>query len=172
MTNDPGTNRRVLITGSRDWNNEFLIHNVLSSFHWMLAGSNKITLVSGGCPTGADMMCEHSALMLGWEVECHPAKWDTYGKRAGFLRNAYMVERGADICLAFILDASKGATMTADLAEKAGIYTQRYERWSSGLSPNQPVETGLPECSDPDVLRGVEAVERRTGVLEVAGNHR
>lgn len=164
-------NRRVLITGSRDWSNHFLIHNVLTSFHWMLAGDNSITLVSGACPTGADPMCEDTAWSLGWGVERHPADWKTYEKKAGFIRNAYMVGMGADICLAFILDGSKGASMTADLAEKAGIYTQRYVRWSSGLSPDQPAEAGLPECSDPDILRGAEIVGGSNRVPERTGDH-
>lgn len=166
--------RRVLITGSRDWSNDFLIHNVLTSFHWMLAGDNQITLVSGACPTGADAICERVAQSLGWEIERHPADWEKYGKQAGFIRNTAMVKHplGVDICLAFILDASKGATMTADMAEKRGIYTQRYVRWSSGLSPNQPVEAGLPECSDPDILRGAEIVSGSHGLLEGKGDHR
>lgn len=161
--------RRVLITGSRDWSNEFLIHNVLTSFHWMLAGDNKITLVSGGA-RGVDQMCETAARSLGWEVEVHPADW-RMGKRAGLDRNKLMVKLGADICLAFILDGSPGASHCADQAEKYGIYTQRYRRWSSGLSPDQPVETGLPQLSDPDILRGVEAIERSHGVSEGKGDH-
>jgi hypothetical protein len=164
------TAKRVLITGSRNWLSQSVIREVLVSFNWMLLGEHHVTLVSGACPTGADAMCERTARSLGWKVERHPAQWDRYITRAGFIRNQKMVALGADICFAFILDDSKGATMTADLAEKAGIYTQRYRRWS-GVSTGQPVASGLPESGDPDVLRGVENVERRAGLPEGSGDH-
>lgn len=165
------TSRRVLITGSRNWTDQFLIHNVLTSFHWMLAGDNEITLVSGACPTGADLMCELTAMDLGWEIERHAARWDLYEKAAGPIRNQLMVSKGADICLAFILDGSKGATHCADMAEKAGIYTQRYRRWSFGVSPSQPVTEGVPEPGDPDILRGVEVVSGGAGLPEEPGDN-
>lgn len=68
-------------------------------------------------------MAERIAETSGWTIELHPADWDKHGKRAGFLRNKEMVDLGADAVLAFIRNNSKGATMTLDLARKAGLPT-------------------------------------------------
>jgi hypothetical protein len=116
---------RVLVTGSRNWTNQYVIGKYLFFESYEHPSNDQVTLVSGHCPTGADLMAEEWARLMGWEVELHPADWNTHGKKAGFLRNAEMVNLGADLCLAFILDASKGATHTANLAEKAGIKTIR-----------------------------------------------
>lgn len=161
---------RVLITGSRDWENQFLIHNTLTNLYWMLPNGQDVILVTGKCERGADAMCEATARHLGWQIEEHPAKWDVLGKRAGFTRNAEMVALGADMCLAFILNESKGATMTANLAEKAGIETLRFKRWTlNGLSKSDPAETGDPEHSDPDILRTVERLEGSDRLFEGSG---
>ena len=118
---------RILVTGSRDWDKPEIIDYALR----YLIESNDVSLdailVSGACPTGADKMADDIwQLQLNRTAERYPADWVAHGKKAGFLRNAEMVKRGADICLAFIKNDSKGATMTADLAEKAGIPTYRY----------------------------------------------
>ena len=110
---------RILITGSRDWDDEEKIVQELNKYSQIPS----VTLVSGSCSTGADRICERHAGRLGWTVELHPADW-SLGKRAGFVRNYKMVSSGADLCLAFIKDNSKGASMTKDLAEKAGIETR------------------------------------------------
>lgn len=114
---------RVLITGSRTWDDTDAIIGALWGTREELGD---FTLVSGACPTGADRLCEEAARRAGMPIERHPADWKTHGKRAGFVRNAEMVNLGADVCLAFIRDGSKGASMTADLAEKAGIRTVRF----------------------------------------------
>lgn len=115
---------RVLITGSRDWTNVDAIRQILEAFSAkFIKNDEKVTLVSGACPTGADALCEQIAEELGWTIERHPADWNTHGKRAGFLRNAEMVKTNPDYCLAFIKNGSKGATMTANLSQKSGIPT-------------------------------------------------
>lgn len=118
------------MTGSRDWDDYGLIWRTITMQAIALLedadlDEDCMTLVSGACPTGADLMAEDVARQWGWQVERHPADWAKYGKRAGYLRNAEMVALGADLCLAFIKNDSKGASMTARLAEEAGIPTVR-----------------------------------------------
>src|SRR5690554_977921 len=110
---------RLLITGSRSWKDEDYIRQILSQ---MKLNPETTTLVSGACSYGVDLICEDFAIEAGWTLERHPADW-SLGKQAGFIRNKEMVDLGADICIAFIRDNSKGATMTANLAKKAGIQT-------------------------------------------------
>lgn len=115
---------RILVTGSRDWEDSAAIDTAIQGVIGNQWGPH--TVVHGDCPTGADRQADHWARYRGLEVETHPADW-SIGKRAGFVRNAEMVALGADVCLAFIKADSKGASMTARLAEEAGIPTRRFE---------------------------------------------
>jgi len=116
--------RRILITGSRNWNHRPTIRAALAQVWHPLA-----VLVSGACPRGADSLCEACWEHWGGGVERHPAQWRTRGvldRSAGFRRNEAMIALGADVCLAFIVDGSAGATHTATLARKALIPTIVY----------------------------------------------
>jgi hypothetical protein len=116
---------RVLVTGSRSWTDRELIYRILR------AGRTRypdLVIVHGACPTGADRIADEAATDLYLGVERHPADWQRLGRRAGYVRNAEMVDTKPDLCLAFIHNNSRGASMCADLAEKAGIRTFRYTR--------------------------------------------
>lgn len=156
---------RILITGSRDWTDYPAIYRALikacdenglnyepDEYGNTMPDPSKITVVEGGCPTGADFIADQWCVGNMFVPEVHKADWDRFGKSAGFIRNKHMVSLGADLCLAFILrctrcstkaegrgphephsgvlmtHGSHGATHTALLAEEAGIPTVRYER--------------------------------------------
>ncbi|WP_372494947.1 SLOG family protein [Micromonospora salmantinae] len=122
---------RIIVTGSRDWATPEKVWTNLDAICVAAPVDTTYTIVHGDCPTGADRFarewCEHYAdfppELFGVIIteERHPAEWERYGKRAGFLRNAAMIELGADVVLAFIRNDSKGASMTAKLAERTGI---------------------------------------------------
>ncbi|MGO1629650.1 DUF2493 domain-containing protein [Agrococcus casei] len=136
---------RLLITGSRDWPDEALIASALSRAVEHL-GSWETVLVHGAAP-GADSMAAAVFAANGLPVEAHPADWGVHSencpsedpgtgschrgrdrcRRAGYRRNQAMVDAGADLCLAFIARRSRGATMCAQIAERAGIPVWRFE---------------------------------------------
>ena len=111
---------RILVTGSRDWWDVDYIHEVLDEY----LDCCNITLMSGDCPKGADVIAINYACFRGWDIDLYPAQWDEYGRSAGYVRNYEMVMDGPDVCLAFIRNRSKGATHTAEAAQRYGIETR------------------------------------------------
>jgi YspA, cpYpsA-related SLOG family len=94
---------RVLITGSRGWTHLAAVRADLDSL-LSKHGRDGLTIVHGACSRGADRMAANWARQRKVTVEAHPADWERYGRaRAGFIRNAEMVQAGADLCLAYVL---------------------------------------------------------------------
>ncbi|MGW2520535.1 DUF2493 domain-containing protein [Streptomyces sp. NPDC001617] len=117
---------RILITGSRDWEDQDAVYKALAEVVRVLPVNQEVIVVHGACPTGADHMAHEWARGFGALIEAHPANWVKHGRQAGPLRNAAMVTAGADICLAFIRNGSRGASHTARLAEAANIPTRHW----------------------------------------------
>lgn len=136
---------RILVTGSRDWADVDDIRKAFRDHTTDVEHVSDVTVVHGAA-TGADTLAGKIARTHGFMIEEHPANWadcgddcnpshwryrqdgTPYCPRSGYKRNALMVKLGADICLAFIRNDSRGAGMTARMAEKAGIPTHRYIR--------------------------------------------
>lgn len=120
----------ILVTGSRDWEGPIAEHQVQQvlgkalDLSWALSRTHMI-LRHGACPTGADQCADRWGLRRPREVlvEAYPADWKQYGKAAGFRRNEHMVSLGADLCIAFSRNASRGTAHCLNLARDAGIPT-------------------------------------------------
>ncbi|MGQ4343532.1 DUF2493 domain-containing protein [Streptomyces sp. SAS_275] len=143
---------RVLVTGSRDWDDDTAIGEALSEAIRPVWHDHNVVIVHGACPSGADQMAHEWAEVFGVDVERHPADWDhctdncpqghrkpkrrgdtahpgvcaDYCPSAGPRRNRELIRLGAGVCLAFIRNGSRGASHTAALAEQAGIPVRRF----------------------------------------------
>jgi hypothetical protein len=122
---------RILVTGSRDWGDKQELRLALVAA-WTPYQESAV-IVHGACPSGADAMAAEWARDYGVRAEPHPADWEQFGKSAGFRRNAEMVALGANVCLAFIRNGSRGATHCAAEAQKAGIPVRHYVRADCAL---------------------------------------
>ena len=117
---------RVLVTGSRDWPYPSVVESELNRVLANLPMTETLTVVEGACPTGADAFAYQwvfKALKAGGPVksERHPADWAKHGKAAGPIRNQEMIDLGADLCLAFWHNASRGTHNCYTRASVAGI---------------------------------------------------
>lgn len=115
--------RRVLVTGSRNWNEKLPIHAALDE---ELRRHGHLVVVHGGA-AGADAIAGQWARSNSVTEEVHPAQWGMYGKSAGYRRNKTMVDLGADICYAFPLGESRGTRACMRLAQVAGIPVVNWE---------------------------------------------
>lgn len=109
---------RLLITGSRTWVDVATIKDALERYKAQFPNP---MLISGNCSTGADAIAETLAKRMGYAIELYPARWNLYGKSAGFRRNALMVSKDITHCFAFIRNNSAGATHCLGLVNAANI---------------------------------------------------
>jgi len=136
--------RRVLVTGSRDWVDRAAVEQALEEQFYTHTDIRQVmVVVHGDNPTGADAIADDWAEKMAEgglvRAERHPAEWDadcgmgcpghrrarpdgsTYCPVAGHLRNQRMVDLGAEVCLAFPLGTSRGTRDCMRRARRAGI---------------------------------------------------
>lgn len=140
---------RLLVTGSRTWDDGQAVDARLDEIAAECRTIRRTLTVIHGAAAGVDAIAHNwvkRRQARHWPVwvEAHPAPWNAhcidrctpghrrprrgggdYCPAVGMYRNERMVQLDADVCLAFIRDASTGATGCADLAEAAGIPTTR-----------------------------------------------
>ena len=107
---------KILICGSRHFNDYDKLAKELESIvrpEWK-------TVIHGGAK-GADSLGGLWAQANGFEVQVFPADWDTYGKKAGPIRNQEMLKQNPDLVVAFLAPNSRGTKHMVSIAEKAGV---------------------------------------------------
>lgn len=110
---------KVVIAGGRDFNDYNLLRTKCDSILASKVQEGYNIVVISGTAKGADSLGEMYAKDRGYEVERYPADWDTFGKRAGYIRNAKMADIG-DALIAF-WNGSAGTGHMIDLAKQKGI---------------------------------------------------
>lgn len=131
---------RVIVTGSRDWEDFEAVFNALNRVYqmaWTDDPDFRLIVVQGGA-NGADAAARvwvdfTRAQGYPVELETWDANWDAHGKAAGPIRNKAMVEAGATEVVAFVneckdrrcrrhgVHGTHGATNCVKLAKQAGI---------------------------------------------------
>lgn len=114
---------RVVVTGSRVWDDEDAIYEALKP----LAAKGRLTIVHGGA-RGADTLTAKVVRGLGATQEVYRPDWGKYGKAAGIVRNAAMLDTKPDLVLAFWDGASRGTKYTIDEARRRGIPVRVIQR--------------------------------------------
>lgn len=123
---------RILLTGARDWRFPNTIRQALGSevFRAKHEQFTSVVLIHGACPDGADQQADTIWKIFQaadvpidlWDAETYPGK-DFVSFKA---RNQYMVDLGADVCLAFATRWGSGTGQTARMARRADIRTRDY----------------------------------------------
>lgn len=102
---------RILVCGGRDFDDATAIWRALDALH----ARRGITLIIEGGAPGADTHARGWAAEMGIDVRTFYADWGAYGRRAGPLRNARMLDEGRpDGVVAF-----PGGRGTADMIRQA-----------------------------------------------------
>jgi len=114
---------RLLVTASREWTDIERIYRALDQIR-----NRPLTVVHGGARGGdriADMWARERGEKDGVFVEPYPVPKEAFrfGANAALNRNTFMVDLGADVCLAFWLNGSNGTRDCWTKAQRAGILT-------------------------------------------------
>lgn len=116
----PTPGKVVIVTGSRNWIDKSIIRMAI-----IQAGKISL-LVHGGC-RGADVIAGEVASSLGISVIACQANWRLYGKSAGRIRNAQMLnDYKPDLILAFPLPSSVGTHHMMGIAGMHKIEIRTY----------------------------------------------
>lgn len=114
---------RILWTSSRQLPDGLLgyVDGVLGRVWQQARCPQQVVVVHGDAP-GGDQLVQVAATARGWRTEPH----SLHGFRSARIRNEYMVELDANVCVAVATRWASGTGMCARMARRAGIPTLDY----------------------------------------------
>lgn len=107
---------KVLVTGGREYSDYIHVRNILREIHLHEGG---ISLIIQGGASGADLMASEWANENCIPCLNHPANWQKFGRSAGPIRNAAMLQWKPDLVVAF--PGGSGTASMVNIAKGAGI---------------------------------------------------
>lgn len=106
---------KLLVAGGRDFDDYELLEEELSAYT-IMRGREGVLIIQGGAK-GADLIAKVFAIANEVEHKTVRAKWEMYGKTAGFIRNEEMWKM-CDEGIIFWDGESKGTAHSIELSKK------------------------------------------------------
>jgi len=131
------TSFKVLVCGGRDFVDYEFLAKTLCTIHKV----RPITLLVHGAARGADSLAGEWADSRQIPVIEYPADWDRYGKRAGRIRNAFML-KDAKPHFVLAMPGGKGTAHMVRIARKARVRVLAFD-WN--YNPISFVKEKIPE---------------------------
>lgn len=109
---------KVLVCGGRNFHDDYFLYQQMDKLNRI----KPITLVIQGGARGADTLAKLWAVDTGIPYKTYKANWDTYGNRAGPIRNQQMLDEGKpDLVVGF--DGGRGTRDMMSRAAEQGFQT-------------------------------------------------
>lgn len=116
---EEGCGMKLIVAGSRGITKYSVVRQAIIDSGFWSKYKHSLEIVSGTAK-GVDSLGELFAERNGLICHKFPADWDTYGKRAGYLRNIQMGEFSDALCA--IWDGkSKGTKQMIDFSRSIGL---------------------------------------------------
>jgi len=130
----PTEHRKIAISGSRTFTRRAVVEQVIDRLIVLEA-----VILFGDAPNGVDRFVaeyvDHVADHV-WDFQEYPAEWERYGKRAGHLRNEWMIHDASGLIAIFADGLRTPGTNNAVInARKKGIPIATYHEghWTGGI---------------------------------------
>lgn len=115
---------RLIVAGSRTVTHWMFVEQAINEFlEEMYTDEYDQLIIISGTAKGVDRLGERYADEYNEDCHFYPAKWEEFGKRAGFMRNIEMAEV-ATHCLVICENDSRGALHMFETAKSHGLITK------------------------------------------------